>query len=99
VRREVREVVLWSIWAEGGQRRRNDDGHGASTAGHGGGACALRSESKRRQAGGEWRVASEQRRLGHPHLGHRGRGGTWRWRGRAASMQGHIDILSNTWCA
>ena len=41
--------------------------------GHGGGACTLRGESERRQAGGEWRVASEQRRLGHPHLGCRGR--------------------------
>ena len=39
-------------------------------------------------------MASEQRRLGHPHLGCRGPGGAWRWRW---TRVGHGGACSGAW--
>ena len=44
MRREVREVVVRSIWVEGGWRRRNDVGHGDSMTGHGGDGRARKQQ-------------------------------------------------------
>ena len=49
MRREVREVVVRSIWVEGGWRRRNDSGHGDGMTGHGGDGRARKQQQHARE--------------------------------------------------
>ena len=50
LRREVREVVVRSIWVEGGWRRRNDGGHGDGMTGHGGDGRARKQQQRERES-------------------------------------------------
>ena len=49
MQREVREVVVRSIWVEGGWRRRNDGGHGDGMTGHGGDGRARKQQQHARE--------------------------------------------------
>ena len=48
LRRKVREMVVRSIWVEGGWRRRNDGGHGDGMTGHGGDGRARKQQQHER---------------------------------------------------